>query len=248
MTTFKAVFCVFAVSILIAGCGRDKVSWGDDSPDAGSCDCPDCPDCPSCPGCPDSGSGDCPDCPDGGPCDCPDAGSDDSDGGLPDDLDAGPDDLDSGLPDDLDAGSDDPDSGVESDCETHDDCDDGDPCTTDECSPNGGECNYYDVPGCCTLHKHCQDGDLCNGEEVCNQASNTCHSGTAVCPGQLCEEVGDSYICVDCLSNDDCGSDAPICLDGECVECVDDEDCPVGDPDIRCHWGCNSDNICVYIS
>jgi hypothetical protein len=49
------------------------------------------------------------------------------------------------------------------------DCDDNRPCTTDSCDPVSGECIHEDLPGCCT------EDDDCNGDR--------CTTGTCVVGG-----------------------------------------------------------------
>ena len=59
-------------------------------------------------------------------------------------------------------------------------CNDGDPCTTDGCSLETGECFHTTISPCstCTSNAECDDGDACNGTEVCDAASG-CQLGSA---------------------------------------------------------------------
>ena len=76
-------------------------------------------------------------------------------------------------------------------------CDDGNPCTVDSCSPTGG-CAHQMVDGCmaCDSDDDCEDNDKCDGDEVCQ--NGTCHAGTALA----------------CDDDDDCTMDQCSAADG----------------------------------
>lgn len=64
--------------------------------------------------------------------------------------------VDLGVPDDQPA-VDAPEAGCQSDNE----CDDGDPCTTNTCDRATGRCTSQLIAGCCTSAAQCDDGDVC---------------------------------------------------------------------------------------
>ena len=90
-------------------------------------------------------------------------------------------------------------------------CDDGDPCTEDNCDAKSGECGKSDVDLCqCEKDADCaseEDGDLCNGTLKCDTSgkANKC----VVDPNTVvsCDTSGDSA----CLKTE-CGAKS-----GECV-------------------------------
>lgn len=95
-------------------------------------------------------------------------------------------------------------------CEGATICDDGNPCTRDEC-----------VSGCCVNTPDvlgCDDGDFCNGAEACLDGScvssgNPCGGETPVC----CESA--DLCAVECCSQDDCGVDQSCdAATGTCIE------------------------------
>ena len=78
--------------------------------------------------------------------------------------------------------------------------------------------------------KHCVDDVYGCGLNRCGDMSadeNSCE------PGLICSELN---ICLECLSDDMCGSETPYCDQGACVECVIDADCAVneGCQEARC--------------
>jgi hypothetical protein len=75
-------------------------------------------------------------------------------------------------------------------------CDDGNPCTIDDCDFEAGVC--VSIPD---DREGCSDGTFCNDAKTCVGA--TCESPSNPCAGLVCDEV-----------------------DAVCVGCVDDEDCP----------------------
>lgn len=123
------------------------------------------------------------------------------------DEDAGPPDMDSGM----DSGAPAVDSGPRS-CTTNVECDDGFPCTIDNCIV-GNVCDYETVdarcgmdercvvgrgcvtglPSDCTQDSDCDDGDACTGTETC--ARNMCIPGRMfdcddgnVCTVDICDD------------------------------------------------------------
>jgi len=96
-------------------------------------------------------------------------------------------------------------------------CDDGDPCTLDECNPFTGECSHTPIAGCCTQDTQCVSGDPCVGR-YCDQATNKC--------------VFVDYSCndYDACTLDYCDAETGLCQhEGLGLECLDqcelDADC-----------------------
>jgi hypothetical protein len=56
-------------------------------------------------------------------------------------------------------------------CDDHASCDDGDPCTSDSCSPGG--CVHTEIAGCCEVDSECADGNSCT-QDSCE--ANQCVS------------------------------------------------------------------------
>jgi hypothetical protein len=75
-------------------------------------------------------------------------------------------------------------------------CDDGDPCTSDDCMPNSG-CSYSPVPGCVSA---CGDG-VCAGEETVKSCAADCgfllnrYAGPCATPGSW-TGCAEGYVCV----------------------------------------------------
>ena len=117
-------------------------------------------------------------------------------------------------------------------------CDDGNPCTLDECDETGS-CSYTSLED----GTSCGDDDVCNGEELCQ--SGSCEVSAAL----------------------ECQSDAP-CMDSSChptLGCLNepkDDGAPCGDDDVcngeeTCQGGacestgplkCESDDECIVAS
>lgn len=119
-------------------------------------------------------------------------------------------------------------------------CDDGDPCTTEDCvegtcvfqpssaaCDDGDHCTAQDVcsngvcageviPGCCRVDCDCEDGLFCNGAETCESgicvSSGDPCSGGAVCES-TCDEAGDH--CFD-PPGAACPDDGNACTDNVC--------------------------------
>ena len=116
-------------------------------------------------------------------------------------------------------------------------CDDGLPCTYDQCNPTGSPiCSHTPIDA------YCSDADLCNGDEVCDPTSG-CKSGTPLncddgvpctddsCVSTLgCAHTPDNTICSDgivCDGTEMCnpgasGADAQGCVSGTPLQCADD--------------------------
>lgn len=101
-------------------------------------------------------------------------------------------------------------------CDEPEDCDDGDPCTSELCEL--GACTYFAVPGAC------DDGLFCTVEDSCVEGK--CQAQPNSCGGLLCNEELDA--CVQCLTHGDCPTDENTCTDdictpeGNCVHIIDD--------------------------
>jgi hypothetical protein len=101
-------------------------------------------------------------------------------------------------------------------CESADDC--ADNSTEVLCSPTTQLCVA------CLKDADCRGGRLCDA--VVSACAATCSSDLE-CGDRLCNT--DIGLCVECLTENDCGADAPHCIH-DCVECVGDEDCPSAHP------------------
>lgn len=131
-------------------------------------------------------------------------------------------------------------------CNVDQDCNDGDPCTSDACTGPGGTCQHVENPGCCTPNDP-DVGQPCDipkspfdqlpcvpGQLVCVNGQFDCvgavKPGIEVCDGfdNDCNGLSDAPVA--CPSPDD------ICLWGQCVgPCVSGEfPCPVG---FQCYDG-----------
>lgn len=140
-------------------------------------------------------------------------------------------------------------------CETYEDCDDGDPCTSEDCAEFRFACalECWNHPYDCGEGYGCREGDCfprCDVNEDC-QDENMCTSDTCVdhlcenvpvveCPDQICNpETGD---CVDCLSDENC-NEGERCVDNTCIPfCIEDVDC---DDANSCTVDICLDGICV---
>jgi len=89
-------------------------------------------------------------------------------------------------------------------CLTDAHCDDGNVCTTDQCS--FGTC----VRPNNTLP--CDDGVFCTANDVCG--GGACVGSGNRCPGLLCDESGDQ--CVECFTVADCPDDGIPCTVNQC--------------------------------
>ncbi len=137
-------------------------------------------------------------------------------------------------------------------CDSNIDCDDGDPCTIDQCV-NGG-CQHDSVDPCCG------DGS-CTGSESCDNCPQDCFClgcGNGVCEANEdfcdCPEDCESTGCcsdTDCENDDLCTIDS--CIEGECtsamVVCDDGDACTVGECEggscVHTALTCNDDDPCT---
>ena len=114
-------------------------------------------------------------------------------------------------------------------CTTDDNCEDDNPCTSDECAPTG-LCVYANRPP----GTPCPDDLFCNGEETCD-GKGVCRPGSNPCEnGEVCLEGFDR--CAECVTDADC-NDGNLCTTEECqglcvytflptnTPCPDDEFC-----------------------
>lgn len=106
-------------------------------------------------------------------------------------------------------------------CETNEDCDDGNLCTTDLCSFNLCFNTNNAAP--------CDDGLFCTTTDACTGGG--CVGSGDACPGRLCDETND--VCVECFTVADCPDDGvgctvDACVDGTCVFPLDDFLCDDG--------------------
>ncbi|MEM7137726.1 MAG: hypothetical protein AAF500_14175 [Myxococcota bacterium] len=114
-------------------------------------------------------------------------------------------------------------------------CDDGNPCTSDECRPRTGECSFTatgrafcEVDGatgiclddeCIVCDEDCDDGNPCT-VDVCDPADGGCFSRPA--RGVDCEADGGRGVCIDsrCVAVEVCGMrDAALETSTETLDC-----------------------------
>ena len=120
------------------------------------------------------------------------------------------------------------------------DCDDSNPCTTDECMPGGG-CRYTMVPNGLS----CADEDVCNGDETCQ--SRTCTGGTPLADGTPCD---DSDLCNgdEACQSGTCTAGTPLPDGTSCADsdlCNGDETCQSGTCTAGTRLNCNNSNVCT---
>jgi hypothetical protein len=97
------------------------------------------------------------------------------------------------------------------------DCNDGNPCTGDTCSPSGGCANVAVVDGV-----SCSDGDTCNGLETCQ--GGACRPGLAL----ACDD-GNACTADACNSLSGCTHQpTPGCCDGD-ADCADVSACTINE-------------------
>jgi subtilisin-like proprotein convertase family protein len=82
-------------------------------------------------------------------------------------------------------------------------CNDGDPCTVDQCDPPTGTCNFPPVV--------CTDGNACNGLETCDPGNGACLPGTPV----TCDDSDPCTLNVCDTSTGSCSFPADACSDGD---------------------------------
>ncbi|RLB50823.1 MAG: hypothetical protein DRJ42_18075 [Deltaproteobacteria bacterium] len=80
-------------------------------------------------------------------------------------------------------------------CGSSDECDDGNPCTTDKCIESA--CDNTDNS------ESCDDGVFCNGPDKCDEGSCSVHEDDDPCgSGTVCDEA--VAACVGCIETSDC--------------------------------------------
>ncbi|HEX6241754.1 MAG TPA: hypothetical protein VFZ61_12690, partial [Polyangiales bacterium] len=107
-------------------------------------------------------------------------------------------------------------------CSNNNDCNDNDPCTTDECK--NGTCNRtrnVGATGVCTDNKSCTNNDACTA---------TGCAGTSTCPNDA--SCSDESTC-------DCGDDDEVLCGNSCVD-LDSDAANCG----QCGRSCGSNNSC----
>jgi hypothetical protein len=107
-------------------------------------------------------------------------------------------------------------------CDEHADCDDGNPCTADECLMAEGTCRFTPMAD----GEPCDDGDFCNGFEACVSGScessgDPCEAPGMVCIVGTCDEAADTCDVGDAPDGTDCDNgvwcDGPdTCVSGAC--------------------------------
>jgi hypothetical protein len=121
-------------------------------------------------------------------------------------------------------------------------CDDGNPCTSNQCAPSTG-CTYPNIPGSCDDGNSCTSNDVCTngvcqGVGVVCPVNNPCQSGTCSSDGGCTyANVNDGTSCNDgnaCTVTDQCRSG--VCL-GTALNCNDGNLCTTD--------SCNSATGCV---
>ena len=105
-------------------------------------------------------------------------------------------------------------------CETNEDCNDGDACTTDFCDPALG-CVHTPIPDCICV-PDCANREC--GDDGCGGSCGTCPDDGLFCTG---DPVCTNGKCA--FTGDPCNVVSPVCceaLDACVSECCSDEDCP----------------------
>jgi len=116
-------------------------------------------------------------------------------------------------------------------CESDNDCDDDNTCTTDICTPSGCE---HD----CLWYESCDDGDVSTTDECCRTDPDT---GGCECLGLIasCDTDGD------CNDMNDCTADS--CNMGECsYQCTTGKACDDGDPGTE-HDQCGHNTVACHL-
>ncbi len=109
------------------------------------------------------------------------------------------------------------------------DCNDGNPCTLDNCSPTLG-CTFVSISGCCTSDSQCDDGN-----------SNT----SDTCSGNVCKHTVIPPTCTPDCSGKVCGADG---CGGSCGGCAGGATCQGGsciDPGPTDGTPCDDGNFCT---
>jgi hypothetical protein len=95
-------------------------------------------------------------------------------------------------------------------CSVDTDCEDGSPCTLDDCDPSTFTCTSTPIAGCCVTDSDCDDGDACT-DAVCDAGTCVIDYNTAPCDdGDDCTDgdACDLGRCLGELDPDCCRSDA----------------------------------------
>ena len=123
-------------------------------------------------------------------------------------------------------------------CLTHADCQDGDPCTIDTCTPGSLECHHESVPECCQADPDCVDANACTVDS-CDTATNRCEH-------ELTTETNCCNVDADCDL-----ADQP-CVPGVCYTRTTGPQpvsyCRYGPPESGCCTGdadCSDGNPCT---
>jgi len=134
-------------------------------------------------------------------------------------------------------------SGNPVDCLSDSDCDDGNVCTADICTP-AGVCENRNEPD----RTACPDELFCNGEETC--LSGECTDGPDPCVDtEHCDE--ERMVCLACVSDDECDDQNP-CTQDACILniCVHTTipDCRLCETSAECEDGnmC-TDDVCLLV-
>ncbi len=103
-------------------------------------------------------------------------------------------------------------------CTAPSDCDEGDPCTQDDCV--GSVCSRTGIPGCCESDADCSDGDPCT-DDLCDvgncsnpQNSAPCVDGNPCTENDVCSVGVCAGTALDCDDTNGCTDDS--CQAGEC--------------------------------
>ncbi|MFH1531226.1 MAG: hypothetical protein ABIK09_10920 [Pseudomonadota bacterium] len=85
-------------------------------------------------------------------------------------------------------------------CSADEDCDDGNPCTADNCPGSNAVCQFPPIEGCCLTSTECDDGDVCS-QDVCTGA-NVCEHYNLCCASDAECNDGDDECTNDlCINN-----------------------------------------------
>ncbi|MBM4346295.1 MAG: hypothetical protein FJ100_23210 [Deltaproteobacteria bacterium] len=113
-------------------------------------------------------------------------------------------------------------------CTRTQDCDDGNTCTTDTCSPASSTCQHIAIAGCAVP---CDKTHPC-GQGVCHPATGTCVACTqdTECPASALCAQNTCHQAKTCASDLDCKAVDGVCVlpKGLCVQCLTDADCAKG--------------------
>lgn len=122
-------------------------------------------------------------------------------------------------------------------CATQSDCNDGNPCTIDNCPGSGLQCEHASIETCCVTNAECDDGDVCT-EDSCSGVGGTCQATPIA---ECC------HVDQDCDDGDPCTEDSCPEDGGKCQHtplcCEVDDDCEDAD---KCTQGACEDGQCVF--